>query len=598
VDALRRDLARLDADVPQARRTIATGSSVEPARVTHTYSRVLFGAGVRGRRELLPAIQALPYVASVRVARTFKPMLANSVAQIRAKDVWTVRGTRGKGVVVAVIDTGVDYTHPALGGGFGAGHKVIGGYDFINDDADPKDDHGHGTHVAGIIAASGGDALTGVAPEASILAYKVLSAEGYGSEVTVIAAVERSVDPDQNNDTSDHADIVNMSLGASALDDDPVVRAVENATAAGVTFCISSGNAGSYGDLPSPALAPSAITVGAVDVGDFIAGFSNRGPTLNFTVKPEIVAPGVSIVSTFLNGKTESLSGTSMAAPHAAGVAALIKSLHRDWSAAEIKAALVGTAKPLETDLMDQGGGRIDALHATAPAVFATPVSIDFGQVGGGDLFVTTKQVTLRNITTQTQTLTASVSGQREGIAVQVTPSVVTLAPGASQLVTLQLSFSNKLVPAPQSGSLSFGGFVTWSGGSSPFHMPWTTVKAAFLTIDVTNNITGVWATIVGHRKKHVTNDFGQRVRVLWRLEPVDIVIFEDRRMAGDYPVHVMFAENVDIAATGANVTIDMNEAKHTFDTANTIGPHGTPLVALNDTCIDEAIMVFPGGKK
>jgi hypothetical protein len=165
-------------------------------------------------------------------------------------------------------------------------------------------------------------------------------------------------------------------------------------------------------------------------------------------------------------------------------------------------------------------------------------------------------------------------------------------------VVTLELSFVNKVVPAPQSGSLSFGGFVTWSGGASPFHMPWTTVKAGFLTIDVKNNRMAVYAEIMGDRKKLVTADFGQRMRTLWRLEPVDIALFEDRRLAGDYPVHISFAESVEVKAGGAHVTIDMDDAKYTFDTANALGPDGKPLLGNGRWCIDEAIMAFPGGKK
>ena len=132
-----------------------------------------------------PSLQAYPDL-------PVKITVSGNLVQVGADQVWTYHDSYGKtvkgsGITVAVIDTGVDYTHPDLGGGFGAGYKVVGGYDFFNNDANPIDDNGHGTHVAGIIAANGGS--YGVAPEASILAYKVLGADGWGRMSTVISGI-------------------------------------------------------------------------------------------------------------------------------------------------------------------------------------------------------------------------------------------------------------------------------------------------------------------------------------------------------------------------------------------------------------------------
>src|SRR5262249_14447408 len=144
--------------------------------------------------------------------------------------------TRGEGMRVAVIDTGIDYTHPALGGGFGPGYKVAGGYDFFNDDADPVDDNGHGTPEAGIIAADS-HSLIGVAPRTTLYAFKVLGADGGGNSSDVIAGIEAAADPNGDGDPSDHLDVANLSLGGLGGADAPQSRAVDAAVAAGVVVC-------------------------------------------------------------------------------------------------------------------------------------------------------------------------------------------------------------------------------------------------------------------------------------------------------------------------------------------------------------------------
>jgi subtilisin family serine protease len=144
----------------------------------------------------------------------------------------------GKGSVVAVLDTGIDYALPELGGGFGEGFKVVDGYDFVNDDDDPMDDHYHGTHVAGIVAGTG--AAPGVAPEAALTAYKVLNAEGSGWESTIIAGIEAAADP-----VGEHpADVINMSLGGPGDGNDALGDAASNATKSGVLVIAAAGNEG------------------------------------------------------------------------------------------------------------------------------------------------------------------------------------------------------------------------------------------------------------------------------------------------------------------------------------------------------------------
>ncbi|MCH7568620.1 MAG: S8 family serine peptidase [Nanoarchaeota archaeon] len=353
--------------------------------------------------ENVPKIENLPYVKKVTPNFEVRTTLMDSVPLIRADKVWesSLWGSTeyscedvtneetcitGKGVTIGIIDTGVDYTHQDLGGCFGAGCKVIDGWDFVNNDPDPMDDMGHGTHVAATAAGRRGR-LTGVAPGASIVAYKVLNENGRGYFSGIIAAIERSVDPNQNNNFSEHLDVISLSLGAYCFfeynrdcgPDDPTSTAIDNAVAVGVVSVVAAGNAGQlgYGYISSPGVARKAVTVGASDKSDVIASFSSRGPVmgLNFgLIKPDVVAPGVDICAAqwddwlsrlrCLDNKHISISGTSMAAPHVSGTAALMIQKNPDWTPDEIKMALRNTAVDLGYDFLTQGYGRIDALLA------------------------------------------------------------------------------------------------------------------------------------------------------------------------------------------------------------------------------------------
>ncbi|MBW2984775.1 S8 family serine peptidase [Candidatus Woesearchaeota archaeon] len=533
-------------------------------------------------KQQLEDAKKLPYVKGIYEDAAVNVTLMDSLDIINAPQVWALsdglgNNLTGVGMKIAIIDTGIDYTHPDLGGCFGPGCKVVDGYDIVNDDNDPFDDYGHGTHCAGIAAGNGtldfeqdsilfefdtfydehvevraavkegetkfpilwgdgayftrvGDdgtelvtsdsnsiqvnnteydpifvaswnsstesesyllgvknidddeielknivtgasnmllkgqtwtlgnvqvtldyanwtqeianlsintdgsfnmlfdangnwiklpelselpvksyevfiynatneiveshefywssyelryyppyeepivnSIRGVAPDAVLYAYKVLDEGGSGTWSGVIAGIEYAVDPNQDGDFSDKVDIASMSLGGFGNPDDPVSQAVDNAVDAGVIFTISAGNNGPWeSSIGSPGTARKAITVGASDKGDYIAGFSSRGPTSIGTVKPDVVAPGVDIYSAVPTGDCRlcdpsgysGLSGTSMAAPHVAGAAALMKQAHPDWSPDDIKYALRNTAVDLGYDVNTQGYGRIDVLKS------------------------------------------------------------------------------------------------------------------------------------------------------------------------------------------------------------------------------------------
>ena len=480
-----RDLARIDHDLAGRVATMSTTSTDTPSRITRRYSRVFAGAAVSVSAGAIARIRQLDYVRSVRLDLPVHAFLENSVPKIKVPAVWAKYGTRGKDVVVAIIDTGIDYNHPAISDGFGPGHRVIGGWDVINNDADPLDDMGHGTHVAGIVGGNGGG-IVGVAPEVSFLAFKVLDASGTGSDSTILAGIERAADPNDDGDPADHADVANVSLGRPGTPQDAVSQAVDTASAAGVIFCIAAGNAGAFNSISSPSNAPSAITVGATTLDDEIATFSSMGPVdLTLAIKPEVVAPGVGIVSAKAGGGTLAASGTSMATPHIAGVAALLRAIHRDWPVAHIKAAIVGTAEVLGKDVMSEGAGRVDASRAADADVVAVQGVLSLGRDDVTQTHWTTSQtLTLVNHGSVTRSLTIDAPSTRPQIAIALDATSVTLAPGESRDVHVSFEVDNADLQSPTEGSLAIAGTIAIAGGAMPLHVPWAFVKAALITID------------------------------------------------------------------------------------------------------------------
>ncbi|MFD7792447.1 S8 family serine peptidase [Streptomyces sp. NPDC059759] len=216
-------------------------------------------------------LRALPGVKAVVPDTRMKVLATDAHELVGIPDVWKRPapggGTvTGKGVIVAVVDSGVDYTHPDLGAGLGEGHKVVGGHDFVNDDDDPMDDNAHGTHVAGIIAAKSAapGGITGAAPDARLLAYKVMDADGYGETSAIIAGIEAAIDPANPH----RADVINLSIGGPGDGTDPLGLAATAAVDAGVVVVAAAGNEGPgpY-TVGSPAAARGVLAVGASTSG-------------------------------------------------------------------------------------------------------------------------------------------------------------------------------------------------------------------------------------------------------------------------------------------------------------------------------------------
>ena len=264
------------------------------------------------------------------------------VARVDAPAAW--KKTRGEGVKVCIIDTGIDVDHPDLKA------NIKGGWNAIAKSDDYKDDNGHGTHVAGTIAAlDNGMGVVGVAPKADLYAVKVLDADGSGTYDDVIAGMLWAVDH--------HMQIASMSLGA-AKGNDSLKAAVEAMVKGGVALIAAAGNSGPDPDTVGyPAAYPGAIAVAAMDSSNHVADFSSRGPAV------ALIAPGVDVRSTYMGGGYESMDGTSMATPHVSGLAALAVAAKGLSGYEAVRAALVGAATPLpDAAKTDQGAGVPDAL--------------------------------------------------------------------------------------------------------------------------------------------------------------------------------------------------------------------------------------------
>jgi subtilisin family serine protease len=340
--------------------------------------------------------------------------LDRSAAQIGAPAAWEA-GFTGEGVKVAVLDTGVDQTHPDLA------DREIAERNF-SDAQDNVDNFGHGTHVASITAGTGarsGGKYRGIAHGASILDGKVLNDSGGGLDSWIIAGMEWAAEQG--------ADIINMSLGATDTTAiDPLEEAVGALTAQyGTLFVIAAGNSGGPAHtIGSPGSAPAALTVGAVDRDDSLAFFSSRGPTEeDGVIKPDVTAPGVEIVAALHSAGTinlpvepgyTALSGTSMAAPHVAGAAALVAQQHPDWTGDQIKAALSASATPTpDLTAFEQGAGRVDLANALNQSVVTEPASLHVGTVAWpheADEAPVSRTLTYRNLGDADVTLDLAVS--------------------------------------------------------------------------------------------------------------------------------------------------------------------------------------------
>ncbi|MCM3727871.1 S8 family peptidase [Neobacillus cucumis] len=270
------------------------------------------------------------------------------VEMIQAPKVW--EKTKGKGITIAILDTGCDLTHPDLK------DRIIGGRNFTNDDKGNKDVYrdynGHGTHVAGTMAATQNQrGVVGVAPEANLLIVKVLDKNGSGQYDWIINGIYYAIEQ--------KVDIISMSLGGPE-DVSELHEAIQKAVEHNILVVCAAGNEGDGQDATNefdyPGSYNEVISVGAVNLDRRISDFSNSNNEV------DLVAPGETILSTYLNGKFATLSGTSMATPHVSGALALIKflanqSFERELTVPELYAQLIKRTVPLGHSPKLEGNG-------------------------------------------------------------------------------------------------------------------------------------------------------------------------------------------------------------------------------------------------
>ncbi len=398
--------------------------AVPSARVGWRYRIVANGYSVTLPTAELARLRALDGVRDVLPTATYAPRETAGPQQIGAPALWgDTLTTAGQGVKIGIIDSGIDPEHPyfdpagyAMPAGFPKGQerfttaKVIVARSFPPKSgasspgvrlAHSSSDASHGTHVAGIAAgnadtATGRGRISGVAPRAYLGNYKVFVQTDSGlspnaNSAAIVAAIEAAV--------ADGMDVVNFSGGEPEIEPrrDVVALALDAAAAAGVVPVIAAGNdydSFGAGSVSSPANAEDAIAVAAVGGGGSStrlthADFSSVGPTaISLRLKPDVAAPGVETLSSLSGGGWGELSGTSMATPHIAGAAALLRQRHPAWTVAQLKSALVQTG----VDSLDdanrlagprfQGGGVVALQRADRPLLFADPTAISFGLMG------------------------------------------------------------------------------------------------------------------------------------------------------------------------------------------------------------------------
>ncbi|MDI3316935.1 MAG: S8 family peptidase [Bacillota bacterium] len=341
-------------------------------------------------RRSLAALAAHPAVLRLHLDRSVHALLDVAVPAVGAPVAWT-SGWTGRGVTVAILDTGV-YPHPDL---TRPGNRIVAFHDLVNGRSEPYDDNGHGTHVAGCALGNGHSSqgrYRGSAPEAQLAAVKVLDAQGSGSISTIIAGVQWCLEQRQHLGIR----VLSLSLGGPGwipYQIDPLCQALEKAWQAGLVVCVAAGNDGPAPfTISSPGIDPLLITVGATDdkrtpakADDAVASFSGRGPTLELGRKPDLVTPGVGIVSLRapgsaldqahpdfrVDGDYFRLSGTSMATPICAGAAALLLQRQPGASPDQVKRALMAGADDRFHQPEAAGAGYVDvpkALAALVPA--------------------------------------------------------------------------------------------------------------------------------------------------------------------------------------------------------------------------------------
>ncbi|MFH1722155.1 MAG: S8 family serine peptidase [Candidatus Altiarchaeota archaeon] len=402
-------------------------------------------------------------------------LLKTSAGMIGSRQVWEELNFTGRGVTVAVLDTGIDYNHTALNNCtyIGPGCRIKDGWDFAYGDSDPSDVHGHGTQVSGIIGANRSDVM-GVAPEVGFFAVKVMDDGGHGNSSHVLAGIDWAI--------GHGADVISMSIGDKLMPNnglDLMDVFAQYAIDHGIVVSVAAGNVGpDSGTINTPASASGVIAVGSVDdhsnnfsSDDNIYETSSRGPAAFGRIKPDVVAPGVSIFTTDKGGGTASATGTSMACPHVSGAAALMLEADRSLSPADVRARLMHSSQNVingDNSIFDIGAGFINVSKAITQKLYASVSGGDRWEatVRSGDMGV--EKLILVNAYNRSLTLNISSSDFSDpkeysqiGASNLSLTSQVLLVENSSTNVTIQFSMPDDSVPG------TYGGLITIESNNS-----------------------------------------------------------------------------------------------------------------------------------
>jgi subtilisin family serine protease len=502
----------------QAEQSIARGIETFGGRVKASFegiSTLALDLPVSKLGNSFSSLLEQPYVKKIWLDKKVHACLSESVPLIGAPALWNA-GYNGTGIQIAILDTGIDATHPDLDDLDDNPNtydpKVVREVNF-SDDNTTDDLYGHGTHCAGIAAGTGamsGGKYRGVAPAARLWNVKVLDKFGGGDESWVISGIEyASYGPDGIARSGDEADVISMSLGGDITDGyDPLSVVADMAVRLGVVVVVSVGNDREYFNIHSPGCARNVISVGATTKEDEIAYFSSRGPTADYRIKPDVLAPGVDIYSTVPNKLTGTYyqlkSGTSMAAPHVAGSVALLlqacKTLPSGLSLPNyVKDLLISTAKNLGYDVYTQGGGRIYLPSAVSADIVPDPATISFGNFPkeGAPENATVTFYNLNSTSSHVLNLNVSVSDLVGNLVngAELNATVLDIAPNSTASVLLTINTS---VPA----SFYSGRILASVDGKTFVHVIFGFTKANNVTVILKdrygNNVRDRWVYVVG----------------------------------------------------------------------------------------------------
>ena len=517
-----------------AQRTLASrlAVTVPAARVRWHYRVALDGVSVVLPAADLARLRALPgaivwptvtYHALRDTSRSVSaaPSLNRGPILIGAPALWgPTLATAGQGIKIGLVDDGIDEAHPyfnpsgfAYPSGFPKGNtayttpKVIVARAFPSPSThwkyagrpfDPTFSF-HATHVAGIAAgdydtptaADGSARISGIAPKAYLGNYKALTVPTQdfgldGNSPEIAKAIDQAV--------ADGMNVINLSIGEPEVQPrrDIVVKALDNAAAAGVVPVVAAGNDYSVaggGSIGSPANTPAAITAAASTLGgdgthpDHIASFSSGGPApVSLLLKPDVTAPGVDVLSSVPTDLFETLDGTSMATPHVAGGAALLLQRHPTWTVQQVKSALASTGAAVhpggasgEVSVLREGGGRIDLVRADQPLIFTNPTSLGWGLVRRG--FSATKQLSTTDAGGGSAPWTVAITAQSMPRGARLVPERTTVDAGGSLPVRLTVSRT--------AGAGDGAGFVVLTRGSDVRRIAfWFHVEVPRLALD------------------------------------------------------------------------------------------------------------------